>query len=82
MRAFEDGIRSPNLKMITILEKAETLTASISFATMQEKRFGISPKFPNSQTVTSLPHSRTPYLYILSQKRASCGELSNSNGTK
>lgn len=53
MRAFEDGIRSPNLKMITILEKAETLAASISFATMQEKRFGISPKFPNSPTQSS-----------------------------
>lgn len=53
MRAFEDGIHSPNLKMITILEKVETLTASISFASMQEKRFGISPKFPNSQTQSS-----------------------------
>lgn len=42
MRAFEDGIRSSNLKMITILEKSETLSESITFAAYQEKRFGSS----------------------------------------
>lgn len=41
MRAFEDGILNSNRKMITILEKSETLTASIIFATDQEKRFEV-----------------------------------------
>lgn len=50
MQAFEDGIRSTNLKMITILEKPETLSESIQFATNQEKRFSISSPTPNFQT--------------------------------
>lgn len=50
MRAFEDGIRSSNLKMITILEKPETLSESITFASNQEKRFGVPSTTFNFQT--------------------------------